>query len=551
MRGSIALMEMLRAEGVKYIFGNPGTSEAPILDAMEAYPDFEYVLAVQESVAIGMADTYARATGTPAFVSLHIDNGLSNSFALLIDSYNTGTPLVVTAGNKDVRKLTEGRSDLAEMARPYTKWSAEITHAEQYPSAIRRAFNEAASPPTGPVFLSLSANSLDDEADIDIVPSRRFTKSPNADPKDIEDAVKLLARAENPILLVGDRVMETGGTAAAVRVAEQLGAAVYGYLSTQVNFPTGHPQYMGPMTVRHSAAVETLNNADVVLAAGCPVFSEFFYKGDTVLGPHTKLVHIDINADEIGKSEPTDVGVFASPGAALAQLAEALESEMTGSQIEAARGRAEAVAAKTRAADEAFRSTAPSGGSRRPMSPESAMLALSEALPDNIVVFDDSVSNRASLQAAAKFNEPGDYFSARGNSIGWGPGGGLGLKLANPDRPVVAVCGDGSAMMSVQGLWTAVNSNIPTVFVMCNNAMYRILKLNMNIYKNDIQGRPDEPSKYMAMDFPVPFDFAALGRAFGMHGVRIEDPSEIGPELNKAIEMNAPAVLDVVMDGAI
>ncbi len=551
MRGSIALMEMLRAEGVKYIFGNPGTSEAPILDAMEAYPDFEYVLAVQESVAIGMADTYARATGTPAFVSLHIDNGLSNSFALLIDSYNTGTPLVVTAGNKDVRKLTEGRSDLAEMARPYTKWSAEITHPEQYPSAIRRAFNEAASPPTGPVFLSLSANSLDDEADIDIVPSRRFTKSPNADPKDIEDAVKLLARAENPILLVGDRVMETGGTAAAVRVAEQLGAAVYGYLSTQVNFPTGHPQYMGPMTVRHSAAVETLNNADVVLAAGCPVFSEFFYKGDTVLGPHTKLVHIDINADEIGKSEPTDVGVFASPGAALAQLAEALESEMTGSQIEAARGRAEAVAAKTRAADEAFRSTAPSGGSRRPMSPESAMLALSEALPDNIVVFDDSVSNRASLQAAAKFNEPGDYFSARGNSIGWGPGGGLGLKLANPDRPVVAVCGDGSAMMSVQGLWTAVNSNIPTVFVMCNNAMYRILKLNMNIYKNDIQGRPDEPSKYMAMDFPVPFDFAALGRAFGMHGVRIEDPSEIGPELNKAIEMNAPAVLDVVMDGAI
>ena len=551
MRGSIALMEMLRAEGVKYIFGNPGTSEAPILDAMEAYPDFEYVLAVQESVAIGMADTYARATGTPAFVSLHIDNGLSNSFALLIDSYNTGTPLVVTAGNKDVRKLTEGRSDLAEMARPYTKWSAEITHPEQYPSAIRRAFNEAASPPTGPVFLSLSANSPDDEADIDIVPSRRFTKSPNADPKDIEDAVELLARAENPILLVGDRVMETGGTAAAVRVAEQLGAAVYGYLRTQVNFPTGHPQYMGPMTVRHSAAVETLNNADVVLAAGCPVFSEFFYKGDTVLGPHTKLVHIDINADEIGKSEPTDVGVFASPGAALAQLAEVLESEMTGSQIEAARGRAEAVAAKTRAADEAFRSTAPSGGSRRPMSPESAMLALSEALPDNAVVFDDSVSNRASLQAAAKFNEPGDFFSARGNSIGWGPGGGLGLKLANPDRPVVAVCGDGSAMMSVQGLWTAVNSNIPTVFVMCNNAMYRILKLNMNIYKNDIQGRPDEPSKYMAMDFPVPFDFAALGKAFGMHGVRIEDPLEIGPELNKAIEMNAPAVLDIVMDGAI
>ncbi len=551
MRGSIALMEMLRAEGVKYIFGNPGTSEAPMLDAMEAYPDFEYVLAVQESVAIGMADAYARATGDPAFVSLHIDNGLSNSFALLIDSYYTGTPLVVTAGNKDVRKLTEGRSDLAEMAQPYAKWSAEITHPEQYPSAIRRAFNEAASPPTGPVFLSLSANSLDDEADVDIFPSKRFTKAPNADPGDVEDAVALLAGAENPIMLVGDRVMETGGTAAAVRVAEQLGASVYGYLSTQVNFPTGHPQFMGPMTVRHAASVETLNSADVVLAAGCPVFSEFFYKGDTVLGPQTKLIHVDINADEIGKSEPTDVGVFASPGAALAQLADALESEMTGSQIEAARGRAEAVAAKTRAADEAFRKSAPSGGSRRPMSPDAAMLALAEALPDDFAMYDDSVSNRAALHAAVKFDEPGDVFSARGNSIGWGPGGGLGLKLANPDRPVVAVCGDGSAMMSVQGLWTAVNSNIPTVFVMCNNAMYRILKLNMNIYKSEIQGRPDDQSKYMAMDFPVPFDFAALGRAFGMHGVRIEDPAEIGPELNRAMDMNAPAVLDLIMDGAV
>ena len=111
MKGSDALMEMLRAEGVKYIFGNPGTSEAAIMDSLENYPEFEYILAVQESVAIGMADTYARATGKPAFVSLHIDNGLSNSFALLIDSYNTGTPMVVTAGNKDVRKLAEGRSD--------------------------------------------------------------------------------------------------------------------------------------------------------------------------------------------------------------------------------------------------------------------------------------------------------------------------------------------------------------------------------------------------------------------------------------------------------
>ena len=120
-------------------------------------------------------------------MSLHIDNGLSNSFALLIDSYNAGTPLVMTAGNKDVRKLAEGRSDLAEMARPYTKWSAEITHPEQYPSVIRRAFNEAVSPPTGPVFVSLSANSLDDDAEVNLIPSHR---SENPQPPTTETLMK-------------------------------------------------------------------------------------------------------------------------------------------------------------------------------------------------------------------------------------------------------------------------------------------------------------------------------------------------------------------------
>ena len=166
MSGKQAVMEMLKAEGVTHIFGNPGTSEAAIMDALQDYQDIQYYLVLQESVAIGMADAYARSTGEVGFVNLHIDNGLGNAFALLIDSKNSGTPLVITAGNKDVRKVSEGRSDLARMAEPFCKWSVEITHPEQYPSVLRRAFNEARTPPTGPVFISFSANSLDDEADV-------------------------------------------------------------------------------------------------------------------------------------------------------------------------------------------------------------------------------------------------------------------------------------------------------------------------------------------------------------------------------------------------
>ena len=173
MTGKRALMEMLRAEGVDFIFGNPGTSEGPILDALEGYPDLRYMLTTQEGVAMGMADGYARAAGKVSFVNLHIETGLANGISLLQNAKDGGTPLVLTAANKDIRKLAEDRTDLAEMVRLFTKWTAEVTHPEQVPSVMRRAFQEAKTPPTGPTFVAFSANALDDEAEMDIVPSDR------------------------------------------------------------------------------------------------------------------------------------------------------------------------------------------------------------------------------------------------------------------------------------------------------------------------------------------------------------------------------------------
>ena len=164
MAGKVALMEALRAEGVEYVFGNPGTSEGPILDALEGYPDIRYVLVTQEGAAMGMADAYARYRGKPAFVNLHIETGLANGVSLLANAAEGGTPLVLTSANKDVRKLAEGRTDLVEMVRQFCKWSAEVTHPEQVAGVMRRAFNEARTPPTGPVYVGFSANALDDEA---------------------------------------------------------------------------------------------------------------------------------------------------------------------------------------------------------------------------------------------------------------------------------------------------------------------------------------------------------------------------------------------------
>jgi benzoylformate decarboxylase len=541
---------MFQAEGVEYMFGNPGTSEAPMMAVMDQYPSIEYVLVLQEGVAVGLAEGYARSTGKVPLVSLHIDNGMSNGLSLMIDQLYSGTPMVMTAGNKDIRKLAPGRSDLAHMARPYAKWSTEITHAEQVPSVIRRAFQEARTAPTGPAFVAMSANAFDDEAEMDLIPSAQVDISPSADPRSIDEVCGLVAGAERPILIVGDRVVESDGVSAAITVAETGGMRVYGHGSSNVNFPADHPLWQGSLSMRAAESVEAVRSSDVVVAVGCPVFEDFFYQSGQFIAEDSKLVHIDINPGAIGKSEPTDIGILASPGKALGQLAEALATGLNGSQAEAAAGRSREAAGESAARVAAFRRLVGTGPGRgKPMSPAMMAERLANALPENTAVFNDSVSTGGLLFEALAPSVAGTYYGCRGQAIGWGMGATLGVKLGSPDQPVVGVVGDGSAIMTVQALWTAVNSNIPAVFVICNNASYRVLKINMNHYHR--LNSLEQPDSYFAMDFPHPLDFAAQAKAYGMRGVRVEDPAEIDSAINTAIDAGEPAVIDMVIDGSL
>ena len=547
--GKHALLKMFEAEGVEYMFGNPGTSEAPMMAIMDQYSSIEYVLVLQEGVAVGLAEGYARSIGKVPLVSLHIDNGMSNGLSLMIDQLYSGTPMVMTAGNKDIRKLGAGRSDLADMARPYAKWSAEITHAEQVPSVIRRAFQEARTAPTGPTFVAMSANAFDDEAEMDLIPSAHVDVSPSADPQLIDQICSLVAGAERPILVVGDRVAESNGTAAAVAVAEAGGMRAYGHGSTSVNFPADHPLWQGALNMRIAESVDAVRAADVLVAVGCPVFEDFFYQSGQFVAADSKLVHIDINPGAIGKSEPTDLGILASPGKALGQLAEALKDGLNGSQVEAATGRKQEAAAESAARIEAFQTLAGTTTKGRPMSPAMMVDHLAKALPDNSAVFNDSVSTGGLLFDALAPSRQGTYYGCRGQAIGWGMGAVMGVKLGSPDQPVVGVIGDGSAIMTIQALWTAVNSEIPAVFVICNNASYRVLKVNMNHYHrlNELE----QPDSYFAMDFPNPIDFAVQAQAYGMQGVRVEDPADIDSAINSAIDSGKPAVIDMIIDGSL
>ena len=551
MTGKRALMEMLRAEGIEYIFGNPGTSEGPILDELENYPDIRYMLAVQEGAAMGMADAYARYRGEPAFVNLHIETGLANGVSLLANAAEGNTPLVLTSANKDIRKLAEGRTDLVEMVSQFCKWSAEVTHPEQVPSVMRRAFNEAKTPPMGPVYVAFSANALDDEAEVEIVPSHRAFTRTSPDANAIDEAVSILADAHNPVLIVGDRVGQSDGANAAVRLAETLGAKVYASYFSQVNFPTSHPQYLGLASPGMPAGKAMLEDADAVVAVGTPVFPGYFYFSGSALKPGVKLIHIDTDPTQIGRTEPTDVGIVADPRTAMDALSDALELRMSGAAQEAAKGRAASAADEKVAQSAAWQARLEARRDISPMSTERMMTEIAAALPPDAIVVDDSVTTRASIFGALDFDEPGSLLGITGGALGWGMGGTMGVKMVNPDRPVVGIIGDGSAMMTVQALWTAANSDIPVVYVICNNRAYRVLKLNMNLYKSEILGQENPESDYIAMDFTTPFDIAAIAEAMGVHGRKVEDPAEIGAALREAIALGKPAVLDISIDGAV
>ena len=454
MLGKHALAQMLVAEGVEYIFGNPGTSETPFLDGLQDFPQLQYIQALQEGTAVGMADGYARATGKPAFANIHIAGGLANGISGLYNAFRGGTPLVLTAGNSDTRMMISEpvlSGDLVEMTEQYTKWSVEIRHASDIPVAIRRAFKEAKTPPTGPVFVSFPWDTLDDEVDFEPVASSDGYFRIRPDAAAVDRATELLAGAENPMIVVGDRVAQSNAVEQVVRVAEQTGARVMATSYSEVNFPTAHPQWGGMLNTNSPATARQFQNADVVLAVGTDVFASFLYVDVPFLNPDTKLIHLDSNYWEIEKSYPTEVGIMADPAAGMADLAVSLESNMSGGQREAAATRAATLAAARERDAKRYRERIAATWNNSPMPVERMMHELADAVPPNTIIADEAVTSRPAVNRAFDFEKPGDIYGIRGGALGWAMPGALGVKLAHPDRPVLAVVGDGASMYTGAG----------------------------------------------------------------------------------------------------
>lgn len=549
--GKKALVELLRAEGVQYVFGIPGATEIHFMDALESVPDLQYILGLHEAVCVGMAEGYARASGKTGFLNLHTGPGIAAGLSMLYNAFYGHVPLVVTVGQNDSRLLQRDphlSGDLVGTGRLYAKWATELVHAADIPTVLRRAFKLARQAPAGPVVVSLPQDVLLQECEPDYRPSMVVHSRLRPDPQAVQQAVALLRDAQRPVLMVESGVARSEALAEVVRFAELTGARVYQAWMADVNFPVSHPQYLGDLDPTSSPAQEVFAQADVLVGVGCSLFAEGFFNPRFALPAELKVIHIDDDPWEVGKNVFTHCGIVADIKTALAELNEALEVDLDPS-VPAARerratlqDRLAAISLEKARLEERFARAVEAAREKvrdRTVGPspvaylmDEIKQALAGAAPHAVVV-DECWSSSEALRHIVVFDRPGSYLRSRkGGSIGGGIPLALGAQLALPDRPVVAVLGDGGAAWSIQGLWTAARYRLPVTFVITNNGTYRQVKLVRRLLLGDYP--LTERHAGMEIDDPAT-DFSRLAEAMGVKAERVVEPKRLPEALRRAL----------------
>jgi benzoylformate decarboxylase len=549
MAANKAIVELLRREGVEYVFGIPGATEILFVDALEGVPDISYVLGLHEVVCAGMAEGYARASGKVGFMNLHNAPGLAAALPMLYDAHVGGIPLVVTTGQNDTRLLQYDphlTGDIVAMGKIYTKWSTEIVHAEDIPVVLQRAFKMALQPPTGPVLVSIPQNVLDRQFDFEYRANTVVYPRLRPDKAALEVALKIIRAAKNPVLLVESGITRCDALQEVVRFAQLTGVRVYQGWMADVNFPENHPQYLGDFDPSSASAKDVLKHVDVLIGIGCSLFAQGFFNPTPILPRYTRIIHIDENPWEIGKNVPTDCGIQADIKTALVELNDMLEKGMSSKEQEDARRRAEEIALEKAWSNDQLKAQIENERDHVPISVSRLMTEVRDAMPTDAVIVDECWSSSALLRKIIEMTQPKTFFRARkGGSIGEGLPGALGVKLGLPDRPVIAIAGDGSAAWSMQSFWTAARYRIPVTFVIVNNATYRQVKLVRKVVLGDYP--LDEKHLGMELDDPV-IDFTALARSMGVRGEAVRDPGDLRRALRSAIYSKEPRVVEVFVE---
>jgi benzoylformate decarboxylase len=548
MTGAEAMFEFMVREGVQYVFGNPGTTELPLMDLFAARDEVKYILALHEDSALGIAAGYAEATGKPAVVNLHTNPGLAHALGNLYNVYRAGTPLIVTAGQQDTRSMIDEPllyADMLALARQHTKWCWEVHHAAEIPSAMARAFKIAQTPPTGPVFLSLPVNVMEERAEIELPPVTRIGSRVRGDLSKIKEAAAVLAGARNPAIIAGDGCARSGALAEVARLAETIAARVHAEpLNSLLVFPTGHPLYAGPLYPNAKQTSALLEGVDVILAIGVNNIAPLVYTGTQMIPEGVRMIQIDAGEHELGKTYPAEVAILADPRSAVEELLEALVPFASGPASEMIARRRAMITAHIAEARAKFTENASIASADGPMSPAYVAREMREAAAADAVLVDESVTSTAFVRTLFTLSEPGTFFYAKGGSLGLGLPEAVGVKLAMPDRQVICAVGDGTAMYTIQGLWTAARYGLAVTFVVFNNASYMILKGGLLALK----GVSAERGVFTGMDITEPeIDFVKLAESMGLSARRVSKAGELRPALDWALNSNGPTLLDVAI----
>jgi benzoylformate decarboxylase len=537
---------LLAQEGVTHIFGNPGTTELAIMHALNDRAELAYVLGLQESVVVAMADGFARASGALTACNVHVAPGLGNAIGSIYNAYKSGSPLIITAGQQEQgHGLTEPLlyGPMIDMARPVVKWAHEISRIEDMPRIIHRAAKIATTAPTGPVFLSLPGDILNQESQIELgVPTRVDTvgrPSENA----LEQLTHTILASSNPVILAGSEVVSSDAQNEVASLAETLGAPVYQQtVPSGAHFTSEHPAFMGSLTRDQQRVRKALAPYDLMLAIGCDILQMSVWSPVDPLPPELEIIQIGLRDWEIGKNYPAKVALRHDVRETLDALVPLL-IERGGQTLKdrASAGMKSLISANWSTNRAQSVQQASNKADVQPIEPQWLMMALSNQLTENCIVVDEGLTAAKSLLDFMPLRDRYSYFGMVSGGIGWGIAAAIGVQLAQPERRVVAVIGDGSSMYSPQALWTAAHLQLPITFVILNNRGYRILKERLIAFHGD--------ERFIGMDFKnPPIDIAALSTALGTPGRQINQPAEFIDCFSESLKSTGPTLLEVMVE---
>lgn len=513
--------EILRRHGLRSVFGNPGSNELPFLKDFPA--DFRYYLGLHEGVAMGMADGYAQASGRPAIVNLHAAAGTGNAMGALTNAAASHTPLILIAGQQ-VRSmigveplLTNVRA--TELPRPLVKWSCEPLAASDVPRAVEEAIHMALAPPRGPVFVSIPYDDWDRDLEAAGTPStvRNVEWGGALTSAQADRLVAAFDQAANPLLVLGAEVDTGSGYAAAVTLAERLGAPVWVAPSaSRCPFPTTHPAFRGVLPASIAGIRERLEGHDLVVTLGAPVFRYHESSSGRYLPAGTRLIHVTSDPREAARA-PVGEAFIADVALTLALLAGRVR--VTG----------RAASPRRKVPDDA-------AGVPGQLSPARLFATLDRLAPPGVAYVDESTATKSAFWAHMRLTQPGSYYFPAAGGLGFGLPAALGIQLASPGRRVVAVIGDGAANFSITALWSAARYRIPVIIVVLKNETYGALR-----WFAGVLGTGDTPG----LDIPG-IDFCALARGYGVPAEGAADARTLEDLFARALgDRSGPHLIEV------